>query len=677
MPKLIWVALPLIGMLAWLALVALRRRRLPARRTVHMVGSVLLMAYLATTAGLGIFWVANQQLPVFDWHYLFGYTTLLLVALHLWFNLPRVWHWWRQRDRALPQVPEVAARHMPPLEPAGTPRRPWLVAFGVGAIAVAAYALGQRQGRREQVASSANPPTPPPGSGGGRPAAATGGDATGMAFVERFHGASSTSRSGVLLRLPGGDWGTAPPPFKAYAGAALALPAAGSVALRAPARVDAQTIGSLLWHTAGITARRAGLTLRASPSSGALFSTELYVAVRTAADISPGWWHYDAQRHALHRLSAPDAPPRDDNALGAPGEPLLHDAPAVVLATAVFGRTGHKYRDRTYRYVLADLGHALENLRVAAAAQGLAATLLPRFDDRPAVAALGLDAEREGLLAIVALRLAGAAAVSRAVQPPSPQWQRAPLADPADVALGLTGAMHRASSLRVEVPTTAPAAQLPAASPSASTSGPAATAPALAAPNGGFSLPSTPLAMTPRNGLALIAGRRSVRRFAPTPLRLPALSAVLLAMRGAASQLSSAVRIQLVAHAVDGLPPGAYRLDHTGHRLVPRGARGELRRRARGAALDQDVIGDAAVAFVLSVDRATVARDVLGAPRAYRHAMLEAGLIGERIYLEGAAQGLGVCAVGAFYDDEAAALVGVDPAREWIVHFAALGVPQT
>jgi len=35
---------------------------------------------------------------------------------------------------------------------------------------------------------------------------------------------------------------------------------------------------------------------------------------------------------------------------------------------------------------------------------------------------------------------------------------------------------------------------------------------------------------------------------------------------------------------------------------------------------------------------------------------------------------LGVCAVGAFYDDEAAALVGVDPQHEWIVHFAALGV---
>ena len=32
-------------------------------------------------------------------------------------------------------------------------------------------------------------------------------------------------------------------------------------------------------------------------------------------------------------------------------------------------------------------------------------------------------------------------------------------------------------------------------------------------------------------------------------------------------------------------------------------------------------------------------------------------------------------AVGAFHDDEAAALLAIDPAREWIVHFGALGVP--
>lgn len=52
-------------------------------------------------------------------------------------------------------------------------------------------------------------------------------------------------------------------------------------------------------------------------------------------------------------------------------------------------------------------------------------------------------------------------------------------------------------------------------------------------------------------------------------------------------------------------------------------------------------------------------------------------MVGERLYLEAAARGLGVCAVGAFYDEEAARLVALDPTREWPVHFAALGWPAT
>ena len=96
----------------------------------------------------------------------------------------------------------------------------------------------------------------------------------------------------------------------------------------------------------------------------------------------------------------------------------------------------------------------------------------------------------------------------------------------------------------------------------------------------------------------------------------------------------------------------------------------------RTAAFDQDVIGGAAVVFVLAIKRATFAADASGPARGYRHAFIEAGLVGERIYIEAGARGLGVCAVGAFYDTEAAALVAIDPDHEWVVHFAALGVPS-
>lgn len=109
--------------------------------------------------------------------------------------------------------------------------------------------------------------------------------------------------------------------------------------------------------------------------------------------LAPGLWHYDSLAHALERLQGV-AP--NDAALGAPGEAALSDAVAVVVVTAIFGRTGHKYRDRTYRYVLADLGHALENLRVAAGAAGAQARFVAGFDESRAAATLGVDEAEEG-----------------------------------------------------------------------------------------------------------------------------------------------------------------------------------------------------------------------------------------------------------------------------------------
>ena len=58
--------------------------------------------------------------------------------------------------------------------------------------------------------------------------------------------------------------------------------------------------------------------------------------------------------------------------------------------------------------------------------------------------------------------------------------------------------------------------------------------------------------------------------------------------------------------------------------------------------------------------------------RGYRMAFLEAGMMSERWLLGAVARGLGACPVGAFYDDEAAALIKAPPGR-WVLHFAALG----
>jgi len=194
MSKLAWVLLPLLVAGAWLAWLA-GRRRLPARPVMNVWFSVLLLGYLATTAGLGIFWVANQHLPVFDWHYLFGYATVLLLLVHLGFNFRIVWHTLRRR-RSRPAEPVAAS---------GSGRRPLVGALGLLGAALlsgGAFMLGLRHGRTELHIE------PPRGDGN---AAASDG-AAAWALVEQFHAFSAHSRAGVLRRAPGVDWGTAPPP---------------------------------------------------------------------------------------------------------------------------------------------------------------------------------------------------------------------------------------------------------------------------------------------------------------------------------------------------------------------------------------------------------------------------------------------------------------------------------
>lgn len=629
MPKILWVALPLLlgaaGMLLWM----LVSRRLPSRHALNVASSLLLVLYVAATAGLGIFWVANQQLPVFDWHYLFGYATVLLVVLHLSFNLRIVWRYFTQRRTAKAAAPD-----------ANEGRRLVFGALGLLLASGAAFVLGLRHGRSELRVEA----------GKGTDDAA-GPDAKALAVVDRFHAFSSHTRTGVLLRAPGADWGDAPPAFKRYPDApqVIALPARRSHG--GEGRFGLAALADVLWHCAGISDSRGPIGLRASPSSGALFSTELYVAAQRVEGLAPGLWHYDASAHALERLHEGRV---SDESLGTAGQPALRGAFSVVVATAVFGRTGHKYGDRTYRYVLADLGHALENLRVAALAVGARPWLLHRFDEARVASMLRLDENEEGVLALMVLRsTATPPEVAADVHWQVPAAAFDAQAPPVDATL----AVHRATSLRA---TRGPAEAIPLPS--------AASSPAHEQQE----------AQPGLEMLDVIARRRSLRRFSGTsPLPLDALSAVLQAMVvRQAPLLSTAVRVSVVAHSVSGLPPGAYRYERASHRLLPVRVPADLRAASRAAALDQDVIGEAAAVFVLSIDRAAFMADAAGSARGYRHAFIEAGLVGERIYLEAARHGLGACAVGAFYDEEAAALVHIDPTREWVVHFAALGRPS-
>lgn len=619
MNKLAWAWLPLLGAVLWTAWLAVRAH-LPSRSLLNAWSSLLLLIYLLATAGLGIFWVANQHLPVFDWHYLFGYATVLLLVVHLAFNL-----------RLLLEA--LRRGHARARRPAPVGRRPLTGALALGgalALTGGAYWLGRRHGSVVVRIDGTD----------------TTADASAWAVVEAFHAHSAHSRAGVLRRAASTDWGPAPPASKSYSDRPLRALPPPLKTIAVSGRLDAQAIATLLWSAQGVTAERGGLRLRAAPSAGALFATELYLLARAVHGVPLGLWHADGQGSGLRRLQA-GLPPGIDAMLPA-------GIGAALVASAVFRRSGHKYGERTYRYVNADLGHALENLRLAAASLQLGLHFVSAFEEAALAQALMLDEAEEGVLAMLWLQAPGA---------PPPVSEGAAIwhaARPAATApLGMTDAVHRATSLR-------------AAGDASAVPRPATPmAPASGRASGAVALPARARALA--DPLALMATRRSVRRYRSQSLPLPLLAELLDAVVAPGPRLSSAVRVCVVAHAVDGLAPGAWRYDMAGHALLPAtGATAGPRARTRAAALDQDAAGAAAAVLVLTLDRAALRRD--GA-RGYRHGLLEVGLCGERLYLQAEALGLGVCAIGAFYDDEASALVGVDPAREWALHFAALGWP--
>ena len=59
--------------------------------------------------------------------------------------------------------------------------------------------------------------------------------------------------------------------------------------------------------------------------------------------------------------------------------------------------------------------------------------------------------------------------------------------------------------------------------------------------------------------------------------------------------------------------------------------------------------------------------------RGYRYLYLDAGHIGQNLYLAANSLGLGCCTIGAFYDDEVNRLIEVDGQRETAVYLGAVG----
>ncbi len=175
--------------------------------------------------------------------------------------------------------------------------------------------------------------------------------------------------------------------------------------------------------------------------------------------------------------------------------------------------------------------------------------------------------------------------------------------------------------------------------------------------------------------------RRSVRDYAPASLSMTDLSRLLHAAQGITEQRLAfraapsagalyPIEIYPVVHNVSGLASGLYHYAVQAHALECL-QRGDFRSQVTQAGLYQRFLGQAGVCFLLS---ALFQRSRWKyRERAYRYVMLEAGHIGQNLYMAATSMGLGACAVGAFYDEQYNELLGLNPEEEAVVYVISVG----
>ncbi|WP_142860572.1 SagB/ThcOx family dehydrogenase [Salinigranum halophilum] len=168
---------------------------------------------------------------------------------------------------------------------------------------------------------------------------------------------------------------------------------------------------------------------------------------------------------------------------------------------------------------------------------------------------------------------------------------------------------------------------------------------------------------------AALAARRSRREYGSDPLSRRDLGQVLWAAQGITRRVSGyrtapsagaryplELFVVVGTSGVEGVDPGVYQYRPRRHELVRRRS-GDVQSALRRAAVDQASVEAAAVDLVVcAVDARTTEK--YGQRGRQRYVPMEAGHVGQNVYLQAESLGLGTVAVGAFADDRVRELVG-------------------
>ncbi len=439
---------------------------------------------------------------------------------------------------------------------------------------------------------------------------------------------------------------------KAYTGhERIALPAPASPGARSLADVIGERraadgfkdealgladLSRLLYFTNGVTDPP---ILRAAPSAGALYAGEIYLVAERVTGLEPGVYYYAPPSHALVPIRQGPGIEVVRRALERPGQ--VSSASVVVLLTNVFGRYGWRYANRGYRYALIDTGHIGENLRLAARSAGLVDSAPLRFHDERLNALLGIDGRQEAVCAVHAVGHPGQLTTS-------PMVRTFTEAKNAPASWGDTERYHASTRLAEGAP--------------------GASKGRVRTLRGRHAVATLRPETTVEDS---IRKRRSAHRFEDRAMQRDELEWILDAAVGHPALVPTGeLELLFAVHRVAAVDPGLYRYAPDEAHFVPL-QKADLRRRLVRACLGQDKAGTCAVAF-FGIGHLRHATETLG-DRMYRDLLIEAGGIGQRIYLAAEAAGLAARNLAAFRDDALNRLLDLDGEEHAVLHLTLAG----
>ncbi len=423
-----------------------------------------------------------------------------------------------------------------------------------------------------------------------------------------------------------------------------------------PPLIDINTLSTVLHLTCAITAKAKysgeNYYYRSAASAGALYPVEIYLVCSNVEGLDDGVYNYSILKNLLFEIRKGDFSEYISTGLYADSD----NKPAVsFILSSIFFRSSWKYRDRAYRYHLLDTGHVMANLILALQALNLPFLKTDNFNDTDINQLIGADEHKEAALS--AVTIPGSIKADKNIQlpplkKPDVNILRACIVSGNEIDYPAIREIHDAGRM---YPLSKNIADIPYNTLNTDEWTDIETAD-----------DTTEDIPYPE----CLFRRRSKRNFIDEEISRTDFMKILHTV-SEVSRINNReiIHTMFFAEKVENLAPGLYYLNRPVKKfgMMKPGLYGN---KIANTCLNQGWLKNAGIHFVFSCNLEEL--DKTYGPRAYRYAMMDAGRTGQLLYIAAASLGLGCCGIGAFYDDEALELTGLNDGQQ-ILYFAAAG----